>query len=89
MESSRKNLTKILGLIFLGVLAVLLGFKVVRQGIYSSKMGMNLAIVSKDQVGLLMLRPEEEVVGWVTFPSNLKIKIFNSEARYPVESLWD
>lgn len=50
---------------------------------------MNVAIFGQDSVGLLMLRPEEEVIGWVKFPADLGVKIFNSEARYPLISLWN
>lgn len=88
-ESSKAAVGKVLGIIFLVVLALLLILKVIRQGIYSGSMGVNIAIVGKDKVGLLMLRPDEEVVGWVAFPSNLVVKIYNSEARYPIVSLWD
>lgn len=88
-ESSRTPVAKTLGVIFLLVLVLLLGLRIARQGIYSSRMGINIAVVGKDKVGLLMLRPDEGVVGWVAFPSNLVVKIFNSEARYPITSLWD
>lgn len=88
-ESSNVAVARIFGIIFLVILGCLLIIKVLRQGIYSHRMGVNIAIVGDTRVGLLMLRPDEEVVGWVSFPSNLMIKIFNSDARYPVASLWD
>ncbi len=88
-ESSKTAIGKVLGIIFLVVLFLILVLRVVRQGIYSNRMGMNIVIIGESKVGLLILRPDEEVVGWVSFPSNLMIKIFNSDARYPVSSLWD
>lgn len=88
MESSNHSLAKTLGLVFLVLLLVLLVFRMAKQGVYSDRLGMNIVIFGKDGAGLLMLRPEEEVVGWIRFPSNLILKIFNSEARYPIVSLW-
>ncbi len=88
MESSKDRVAKSLGVVFLIILLVLLLVKAWRQGIYSSRMGLNIVVLNSDRVGLLMLRPEEEMVGWVTFPEALTIKIFNSEARYPATSLW-
>ena len=87
-ESSRK-LAVMLGLTFLILLAVLLVIRILRQGIYSNQLGMNIVVLGKEKVGLLMIRPEEDVVGWVIFPKNLTIKIFDSDARYPVVSLWE
>ena len=87
-ESSRTRVAKALGVIFLLALAGLLVIKILQQGIYSSKLGMNIVIVGKETMALLLLRPEEDVVGWVAFPRNLKVKIYNSDARYPVNSLW-
>lgn len=87
-ESSRTRVAKVLGVIFLVVLTGLLVIKILQQGIYSSRLGMNIAIVGKETMALLLLRPEEDVVGWVDFPNNLKMKIFNSDARYPINSLW-
>src|SRR3989344_3931852 len=87
-ESSRTRVAKVLGVIFLSSLAGLLVIKILQQGVYSSKLGMNIVIVGKETMALLLLRPEEDVVGWVAFPRNLKVKIYNSDARYPVNSLW-
>lgn len=89
MESSKKKLSRIAGIIFLVVLSALLVGRLLKQGIYSGDLGINIAVVGKNTAGLLLLRPEEEVVGWIPFPKNLMIKIFNSDARYPVVSLWD
>lgn len=88
-ESSNKSLTKVLGVIFLVALGGMLIIRVLNQGIYSSRLGMNIAVAGKEGVSLLMIRPDEGVAGWVSFPKNLTIKIFNSDARYPIGSLWD
>lgn len=87
-ESSRSGM-KVVGIIFLIVLLTLLLVKVLRQGIYSSRLGMNIAVFGSKGAGLLLIRPEEETVGWVTFPNNLMVKIYNSEAKYPLISLWE
>ena len=70
------------------VLLGLLIFDLTRRGLYSPKMGMNVAIVGDDGVSVLLLRPEEEMAGWVKTPANIRIKIYNSEAHYPLESVW-
>lgn len=89
MKASIKDkLLLILGSVFLLVLIGLLIFDVTRRGIFSGKMGINIAIVGDRGVSLLLLRPEEEMVEWVKFPTNISVKIFNSEAHYPLESVW-
>ncbi len=83
-----KASSKFVGWFFLLLLATLLLVRILRQGIYSDSLGMNIAVFGQDSVGLLMLRPEEDVIGWVKFPDDLGVKIYNSEARYPLISLW-
>lgn len=83
-----KASSKYLGLFFLCLLITLLVIRIFKQGIYSDSLGMNIAIFGQDSAALLMLRPEEDVVGWVKFPDNLGVKIYNSDARYPLISLW-
>ena len=73
---------------FLFVLVVFLGVDLTRHGIYSSKVGINIAVVGDNGVSLLILRPEEEMVSWVKLPKNIRIKIYNSDASYPLESVW-
>lgn len=70
------------------VLVGLLIYDVTRRGIFSGRMGINIAIVGDRGVSLLLLRPEEEMVEWVKLPANIRIKIFNSEAHYPLDSVW-
>lgn len=89
MKASIKDkLLLILGSAFLIVLIGLLIFDVTRRGIFSGKMGINIAIVGERGVSLLLLRPEEEMVEWVKLPASISVKIFNSEAHYPLESVW-
>jgi len=70
------------------VLLGLLIFDVTRRGIYNREMGLNIAVVGSDGVSIMLLRPEEEMLGWVKIPGNTRIKIFNSDARYPLNSMW-
>lgn len=86
--SIKEKVLLILGGVFLVVLLGLLVFDVTRRGVYSGKMGINVAVVSETSVGVLLLRPEEEMVGWVKLPKYIRIKVFNSEAHYPLESVW-
>ncbi len=66
----------------------LLVFNILQNGIFSSKMGINVAIVGDNGVSLLLLRPEEQMVSWVDLPADIRVKIYDSSASYPVESLW-
>ncbi len=87
--SIKDKLLLILGSTFLIVLLGLLVYDVTRRGIYSPKMGLNVAIVGEDSVSVLLLRPEEEMVGWINMSKNIRIKVFNSEALYPLVSVWN
>lgn len=71
------------------VLLGLLIFDVTRRGIYSDKLGINVAIVGERGINILLLRPEEQMASWVTLPANIRVKVFNSEAIYPLESIWN
>ncbi|HSV95178.1 MAG TPA: hypothetical protein VLH94_04390 [Spirochaetia bacterium] len=85
---TKDKLLFILGGIFLFILIGLLVFDVTRKGIFSKKTGLNIVVVGNDSVGVMLLRPEEEMVGWVKMPKGLRIKVYDSEARYPLESVW-
>ena len=67
----------------------LITFRSVKDGIFSNNSGINLAVVGNDECAILILRPDEDIVGWVNLPEKLKVKIFNSSAQYPIGSLWD
>lgn len=86
--STRDRLLFFLGGFFLISLLGLLVFDLSRKGVYSQRMGVNVAVIGEKGVGLLLLRPDEEMVGWVVLPGNVRIKVFNSGARYPLESIW-
>ncbi len=88
-ESSDNKFLKVAGLVFLFLLFGLLTFRLLKDGIFSKSTGINVAIVGKDGIAILILRPDEDILGWVKLPEKLKIKIFNSTAQYPVGSLWD
>jgi len=77
------------GVLFLVVLVLFLVFDLSRKGIYSSSMGINVAVIGKNSVALMLLRPDEELISWVQLPANLKVKIYNSSASYPILSLWE
>jgi len=90
MKASIKDkLLLFLGGIFLFILLVLLLYDITRRGIFSSKMSLNIVVVGEGEVNVLLLKPEEEMVEWIKLPSNIKVKIFNSDARYPITSLWN
>lgn len=83
-----KKTVNFFGFMFLIILISLLVYDVLRQGIYSSKIGMNVAVVGDKSVSLMLLRPDEGLISWVDLPSNMKVKIYNSSATYPIDSLW-
>lgn len=89
MESTEKHYVKKVGVIFLVILVGLLIFRVVKDGIFSKTLGINVAVVGDDSIAVLILRPDEDVLGWVKLPGKLKIKIYNSSAQYPIGSLWE
>ena len=89
MKASIKDkVLLVLGGVFLTVLFGLLIFDITRRGVYRGKMGINMIVVGDERASVLLLRPEEEVVSWIKLPRNIKIKVFDSEALYPLESLW-
>lgn len=88
MKESINNWSKIFGWLFLFFLVGLLVFDFVRRGIFDNKTGINLLVVGDENAGLLVIRPEESVVNWVELPTNLKVKIYDSSATYPITSLW-
>lgn len=89
MASIKDKILLVLGSVFLVVLLGLLIFDLSRRGVFSNKMGINVAIVGDNGVSILLLRPEEGMVGWINLPKNIRVKIYNSEAHYPLESVWE
>lgn len=89
MKGSIKNKWILyLGIAFLVVLVGLLVYDLVRKGIYSHQVGINIAVVGDSKVSVLLLRPEEDLISWISLPSDVRVKIHNSSAHYPVGSLW-
>lgn len=86
--SIKEKALLILGTVFLVVLFGLLLFDLARRGIFDGKMGINIAIVGDNSVSVLLLRPEDQMVGWVSIPQDVRVKVFNSDANYPIGSLW-
>jgi len=77
-----------MGIVFLVLLGGLIVYRVIKEGVVSSQLGINLAVVGENGCSLLVLRPDEDIVGWVNLPAQLKLKIYNSSAQYPIGSLW-
>lgn len=87
-ESIKGRAFTLIGGVFLVVLLAMLLIDVFRRGVYRSDLGINIAVVGNDNLGLLLLRPDEDMVMWIKLPSSTQIKIYNSSASYPVTSLW-
>ncbi len=88
-ESSDNKYIKFAGVAFLVLLFGLLCYRNIVDGIFSKTSGINVAIVGDRSVALLILRPDEDILGLIKFPEKLKIKIYNSAAQYPIGSLWE
>lgn len=88
-ESINKSKLHLMGWGFLIVLLFVVLFNIFRQGIYSSKLGLTVAVVGNNSVGLMSIRPDEEIISWVDLPGNLKVEIAGTKATYPLTSLWD
>ena len=59
-----------------------------RKRVFNENLGMGLAAIGEDGVALLGIRPEEDSLVWVDLPADLRLRVIDSEAWYPVESLW-
>jgi len=59
-----------------------------RKRVFNENLGMGLAAIGEDEVALLGIRPEEDSLVWVDLPADLRLRVIDSEAWYPVESLW-
>lgn len=72
------------------LLCILVGLvmRVARKRVFDEKLGMGLVIVGEEGVALLGVRPEEDSLTWVDLPVNLRLRVIDSEAWYPVKSLW-
>ena len=87
--SIKEKVLLVLGTAFLVVLVGLLLFDLTRRGIFDGGTGINIAIVGDKGVSVLLLRPEDQMAGWVSLPQDVRVKVFNSSANYPIESLWN
>jgi len=59
-----------------------------RKRVFNENLGMGLAAIGEDEVALLGIRPEEDSLVWVDLPADLRLRVVDSEAWYPVQSLW-
>lgn len=60
-----------------------------RKRVFDESLGMGMVVVGDKSVSLLGIRPDEDVLSWVDLPSGLRLRVVDSEAWYPVESLWE
>ncbi|HOX95869.1 MAG TPA: hypothetical protein PLI45_00595 [Candidatus Woesebacteria bacterium] len=88
MVSINKKYQYILGVSFLAILLSILIINLTRRGIFNKNIGFNIVVVGEREISLLLLRPDEEMVSWIELPSDVKVKIYNSSASYPIASLW-
>lgn len=73
---------------FLLCILVALVIGVSKKRVFDKKLGMGLVIVGEERVALLGIRPEEDSLTWVDLPADLRLRVIDSEAWYPVKSLW-
>lgn len=89
VEGRWTGVSKFLGVLFMLVLVGLLAVDFWREGVFNQNLGLNLLVVGERSVGLLSLRPKEKSIQWLRFPADLKTKVYNSGASYPLTSLWE
>ncbi len=89
MRGSIKKVAQYLGWLFIVVLVGVLVFDFVKKGIFDNRTGINLLVVGDENMGILVIRPDSNLINWIPLPTDLKVKIYNTEANYPINSLWD
>lgn len=57
-----------------------------KNNIYDSRQGMNLLVISKEGMGVVGIRPSENLVNFLVLPNNLMIDV--GVGDYQVEGLW-
>jgi len=82
------KLMNILGVLFLTLIVSAIVHGYMKEGVWSEELGLNLLVVGDDSIGVLVLRPEERTASWISLPSDMKIRVTNSPASYPITSLW-
>lgn len=85
---SRSIITRRVGWFFLLVFGLILLFDFSKKGVYDGDLGINLVVVGESRVGVLVIRPREELYSWIVLPEDIKVKVFNLSAEYPLRSLW-
>lgn len=88
MKQKARKLINVIGVIFLMVLVGLLVYSFLRKGIYRDDLGINLLVVGDTNSSLVVLRPKEGYASWVDLPTDLKIQIVDSDASFPINSVW-
>lgn len=79
---------KVLAGSFLGILAVAVGFRILKSRIYYSNIGTNIIVVGDNGIGLVGVRKNEERLVWVDLPDSLKINVGDGDVFYKIGSLW-
>jgi len=77
------------GIFFLVLVAIVVSLGFFKKRVYEPKIGVNLVLVSEKQVVLVGIRGGEDRLIWVELPKKLRVKVADSEAVFPVVSLWE
>src|SRR3989338_4711980 len=76
---------------WLAVALVILGlssvYKSLNERMYNPRLGINLVVIGERQIGILVLRPNENIASYTLLPENLMIKDENG-SKYRIGSLW-
>jgi len=87
-DNKTRAFLNIFGMVFLILISISLLLSLLKRGIWNENLGINLLVVGDDSVGVLVLRPKEGLGSWMILPTDLKVRISGSQAKYPINSLW-
>jgi len=86
-------LKRCLGLLWLGivclVLLVSLAARLVLTSRYDRSLGINLVLVGENKLAVAVLRREDEATYIVVLPETLKVEAYDSRGNYRIGKLWD
>lgn len=79
----------VVGGVFFSFILLALVLGMARKRVFNEGLGMSLAVVGEEGVSLLGIRPEEDGLTWVDLPTSLRLRVVDSDAWYPINSLWE
>lgn len=85
--SQAKTWLERLGLVFVGLVILLVFLSFYARRLFDPKLGINVLFMAEDGVGILSVHPESQTVGLVKLPSDLKIPLGLDGPEYSLEAI--